>query len=477
MRNTKPYNLEPHELNIIGGSKFGRYEQQTTEDSVNLMVGVSGDKPSLIPTPGHKKVLSFPQGGPAREIFRSTLFDRLIVVFGRHIYTVSKSLSYGLIGKLFTDSGIVKIAENLNNEIAIVDGTNRVYLFNFGLSTFTVVPLDFRAIYIDFHDGYFLAAVGGTASYRLSGLNDGTTWDNEEESNIQTKADRMVAVIEFGRQIFLIGEKRIDIAHDLARLDFPYVRDNTISIPYGCVSADTISVMADVKNKTKLLVFLAANEKSNPTLVYSTGGQIESISLPGLDAKFESLTHPENSSGFLFSEDNHVLYQLVFPDDDFSFIYDFTTGHYYRVTDEKLCHHIARRYAFFNGQDYFIPTSGAALYEMGTDITTYDGETIPRIRITAPLRNTSDDFYILRKISLQIEHGETKLPSRIDLSISKDGGKSYGSVITKDMRPSASPRGKFNYWNLGSANDMRLQFRFWSKERFVLTDSSIEIMQ
>lgn len=477
MRSTAQYNLQPREIGIVGGTKFGRYPMQTTEETLNLMVSTSGDKPSLANYPGYKKVLTFPRGGNPRELFRSTLFDRLIVVIGRDIYTVSGSLSYGLIGRLQTDSGKVFISENLNNEIALVDGTKNIYVFNFGTATFTTVSVDFNAIYIDFHDGYLIAAVGNSASWRISGINDATTWDPLDEANIQTKADRIQAVVEFGRQIFTIGETRIDIWHDQGRLDFPYVRDNTVSIPYGCVSNSTISTLADAKNRTKLLVFLAANEKTNPTLVYSTGGQIETISTDGLDFRLEELKFPEVSFGFLFSEDNHVLYQLVFPDDDFSFVYDFTTKLYYTVTDEKYCHHIAKRYAFFNNTDYFIPFDEPALYEMGTSITTYNGATIPRARISAPLRNPTDDTFMIRKVQLQIEHGETVLPSRIDLSLSKDGGKSYGNVVTKDMRPSASPRGKFSYWNLGSANDMRLQFRFWSKERFVVTDSTMEIVQ
>ena len=48
------------------------------------------------------------------------------------------------------------------------------------------------------------------------------------------------------------------------------------------------------------------------------------------------------------------------------------------------------------------------------------------------------------------------------LSLSKNGAESFGTVIGHEMNTLGNFRNKMQFWNLGMANDLTLQFRFWA---------------
>ena len=67
-----------------------------------------------------------------------------------------------------------------------------------------------------------------------------------------------------------------------------------------------------------------------------------------------NLSNAGNCTGFLFRQDGHMIYQFTFPDDNISYAYDFNTGLFFNVSDEKLNYHIARQVVLFNNDYYFV---------------------------------------------------------------------------------------------------------------------------
>lgn len=66
---------------------------------------------------------------------------------------------------------------------------------------------------------------------------------------------------------------------------------------------------------------------------------------------------------------------------------------------------------------------------------------------------------------------------RVDLSISIDGGASFGNDMPYVLNPIGQRKNKCQWWQLGAANDMVLQFKFWGLGRFVVTDGIANIRQ
>ena len=456
-------------LNVVGGTSFARYPKITNEATYNMIVtGADIGAPALADFLGYKKVVTSLQG-EARELFFSTRDNAMYAVLGNRVIRVTKALTSSIVGALDTSTGSVFISENQNSQIGIVDG-QKLYVYNYSDFTFQIPVIDFRPLFIDYQDTY-LIATGDDANWHLSDSNDALTWDPLRRNSMQTQADTIQAAVRLNRQLWVIGEKVTELWHNQGRPLFPYARDNSLAIGYGCVSRDTIDEAFGI------LVWLAKNDNSNASIVVTTGGPPQEISTDGLDFKLGNLNNPDKSFGFLFQEDGHVYYQLTFydPDDNFSLLYDFSAKLFYNVTDECLNHHIAKKVKLFGNKLLFISDKDSNIYQMDSQITTYDGHEIPRIRICPPIRFPSDDRFIVDNVKLQLEQGINEDAGRVDLSVSRDGGYNYGNILTKSMNTLANRRGQFRYWRLGSANDFTVQLRFWGNGRFVVTNGTVDI--
>lgn len=455
-------------VGIVGGTTFARYGQMTVEETVNMMVTGQNDDATLVDFSGYKEIIDFIRG-QARAIFISTRLNELIAVFGNTVYVITSFLGSRRVGNLDSTSGPVHITENFNQEIAIEDGA-KIYIYNYGNSTFKKPTIDFVPVYIDFQDSYFIATATNGRWY-LSGPNNGLVWDPTVSQNMQTKADVLQAAKTLDRQLWIMGEKVCELWQDQALPPpfFPYVRENTVSIDYGVLSRETIA------EGFQILVWLAKNEKSHPSLVFISGGKPQKFSTEGLDFILSELQNPEDSFGFLFQQDGHIMYQIVFPSDNFSIVYDFNTKLFYTVTDECRNYHIARDVVLFENKLYFISLNDSKLYEMSTDITTYNGLEIPRFRVTEHFRFPNNRSFIIKQLNIQMEQGWDSEEAFVDLAISKDDGATFGNYVRQKLTPQGRRFGQLSYNRLGRADSFTLQLRFWGKGRFIVNNATMDI--
>jgi hypothetical protein len=295
---------------------------------------------------------------------------------------------------------------------------------------------------------------------------------------------------------------------DVGAALFPYQRNSTVNIDYGCLNPATIAY------NDNIIVWLAGNEKSGPMIAYSTGGDIKKISTDGIDFKFSELTNPVNSFGFLFRQDGHLLYQITFPDDELTYVYDFNTQMFFTFTDEKMNAHIAQKVAFFNDNYYFVSSTDGNLYILGTNYTDYNGLEIPRIRICKNIRLPDASRFVVNNLTFTLEQGDQEnfiinqylltesleiimtendepilidqdadsafpypVPQTVYLTISRDGGESFSNSYSQNLNPRGLRQNRLIYWRLGSANDFVPQFRFIGLGRFVATDGIVSIYQ
>jgi hypothetical protein len=459
----------PIPLKMVGGTQFARYPKITSETTLNFMVsGSDVDNPSLVPFAGHQKKITFPNG-EARGLFKGKHLDKMVAVFGSGVYVITKQLNFRLIGNLNTTSGIVHIAENFGGQVALEDGLH-IYIYDYNLNSFTIPAIDFRPIYLTFKDTFFIAT-DDNDNFHRSDSNDGSLWDVLDINQLQTQGDVLQAAVAFDPRLWVIGENIAEVWDARPTELQVYQRDNSISISYGTVSRDTIAIGFD------MLIYLAKGEKGTPQLVVSRGGKPEPISTGGLDFIFSTFEHPEDSVGFLYQIDGHIIYQLTFNSDNFSIAYDFNTNLIYVLVDEHYNRHIAKLLVEFNNKIYFISFVDSCLYEMNTLFTTYDGAIVPRVRIPPNLRQPTDMPFITKKVELPMEHGNSNEVHRIDLSLSKDGGVSFGNTVSRYLQPQGYRKGRVTFRKLGRANDLVTKFTFWSADRFIIFNGTLELSE
>ncbi len=555
-------------LNIVGSSIFGRYPKISIEKTYNMFMSDN----FMVPYAGYNigiTASNFLDAIEGRAIFTSTKFGQLVVVEGSNVFLVNIVYSQSQekveffqvfrIGQLQTQTGVVYIAENNKPQIGISDGT-AFYLYDPTLSpSFQAVPLNFTPGYLTFHDTYFILAASNDNTYappanntwRLSGNNDGLTWNDDSASVglLQTKPDNVQAVVRFpskGNMIFVMGSIVTEAWFDTGAQLFPYQRNNQFNIDYGCLQPATVAYMDE------FVVWLAQNEKSGPIIVYSDGGMPKKITTDGIDYLFSTLENPADSQAFLYRQDGHLFYHINFYTDNLSLFYDFSTQKFYHASDQNLNYFIASEVAFFKNQYYFITKNNGNLFVFDTSITTYEDvdsvgdrtiNEIPRIRTCANVRTPDQNYQIINDVGFTIESGETDYQQQslgeiilitqagnhlitqgdflgfitqdgndlitqdnlflvsqqnaegseatliaqqeantgtsnlslphVDLSISTDGGASFGNEWAYYLPPVGHRKNRLMWWQIGIANDFVPQFKFWGLGRFVVTDGVV----
>lgn len=471
-------------FDVVGGNTFGRYNKISVEETFNFIISDN----FLVPFAGYKNVLVLQPGTKGRDIYGSVRGNIILGIVNSSVYKIESGITKEFIGSLETSSGDIFISENNNGQIVITDTVN-LYVYNYllsGFSTISGATLGFSPGYLTFQDSRFICSEIGTNRWRLSDLNAVTFPDDAQHvGELQTKPDTVVGSIRFpgrGNLLFVFGKTVTEPWHDTGAALFPYEKDTSYNVDYGCLSANTIA-----KNEN-IVAWLAANEQSGPAIMFSDGGNIKKISTDGIDFKLSQLTAPQDSFGFLFRQDGHMIYMITFKTDNLSYIYDFNTNKFFTVTDEKLNHHVAKRVVFFNNKYYFVSFNDGNLYEFGTRFTNFEySETkikeIPRIRILPPLRFPNSSWFIGRSISFLIENGEVNnitpiiSSASVDLSISRDGGVTFGNSLRRNMNPTGIRKSKFQYQRLGIVNDLTYQLKFWGLQRFVVGNGVMEIYQ
>ncbi len=567
----RPQTFKAEPLNIVGSSVFGRYPTISIEKTYNMFVSDGW----LINYAGYEvaiPAINFDNGLQGRGIHTSVKLNRLVVVIDSNVYLVTinfdqyyakvTSFQAVKVGELQSSTGIVYISENNKPQIAISDGIN-IYIYDqnppMGVESFSVatrdgtLPIDFLPGYIDFHDTYFLVAAkadgfyspAATNTWRLSEPNNGLRFPSDAShiGLLQTKSDNTQAVVRFpgkGNMIFVFGSTLVEPWFDVGYVLFPYQRNTSYTLDYGCLNPATIASMDD------LVVFLGVNEKAGPVVMFSRGGPPERVTTDGFDYVFSNMQFPEVSQAFIFRQDGHIFYHINFYADNLSFFVDFLADGSHRIyhaCDEHNNYFLASAVAFFNNQYYFISRNNGNLYALDTIFTTYNGAEIPRIRTCKNIRNIQQEYFIANDCGFTIETGETNYLTRelgpvylitedgkkyiteggpvffvteagdyllteddqnllseqnddtsffyliaeqpdvvhltphVDLSISIDGGDHFSSYDSIELPPIGQRKNKLAWWQLGAANDLVCQFRFYGLGRFVATDGVVNTRQ
>jgi hypothetical protein len=315
-----------------------------------------------------------------------------------------------------------------------------------GVGFLITTPLDFVPNNICFHDGRFIstsASSGGNqiGQWRLSNtatVTGGATYivfpnTSQFQGGFQTKPDLPISVVRLpGRanNILLMGSTVTESWTDQGLRLFPYVKNTTFNIDFGCINPATI---AELEN---LVVWIGQNERSGPALMYSTGQDAKKISTDGINYLLERLEHPEKCYGFIYLQAGHIFYIFTFydPADNTSLMYDFTQQRFYNLADENYNFYIAKKTVFFNNTYYFISINDGNIYELNSEFTTYQYQDnveheIPRSMILKTYRTKDGTPSVFNDVWFPVEQGIDANYTGQDESVASfkivDGGQDY----------------------------------------------------
>ena len=520
-------------VRIDGSSIFGRHPIISDERTYNLFI--SDDW--LINFAGYEQAVEILGGGvEGRGLFHSSRGNFLLAVLGSNLYRIDPNLGFSFLFSIGTSTGEVFMDENLSSQIAIVDGSNTAYIYNYTTETTGVIDFVytgggtvFTPNYVTYQNTYFIFGNGDNTTsgsqwfvYR-SGFNPTTLADPlqlvwVQTLTLQTKPDFAKACIRIpshGNNLLVLGSTVAEIWTSVSGLQI-YQRQSSINIDYGVASVSTIAASDD------MIAWLGINEKSSPAIMVMTGGKAERLSTDGIDFLLSRVRRPDRSTAMFYRQDGHVFYILTFYDevDNFSIMYDFTTGKFFDLTDWDFTYHPARQMAYFNNDIYFVSLKQGSLMRISTNLTSISTDIqneyeIPRIRKCDTYRLPGSDRFIVNQFSFTVENGveqnvdyqfecdgyivgetggqimydENDQPllveggscqiyrPRIDVTCSKNGGETYGNAVSYFMHTTGNYKNQPRFNKLGEANQFTIQMRFWGFGAVVIANGMIEVYQ
>jgi hypothetical protein len=520
-------------LRMVGGTRFGRYPKISSEQSWNLIISDG----FMTPFAGYKNVISIEPNGEGRAIYSSIKNNKMLAIINSNLYIINPDLSYIIAaGTLATIRGTnCFIAEN-NSGIVLISDYDYLYSYSYATNVLTQLTSTKSTIvspgYITFQNGRFIVPDVSTNLWYISNVG-GTTFSatSQFQGALQTKPDTCQACVRFpgkGNLLIVMGNVVTEQWQDVGAQLFPYQRTQYSNIDYGCLNA------ASIDQNENIVCWVAGNEKSGPFILFTDGSEIKRISNDGIDYQLANLTDPTNVYGYLFRQDGHLIYVATWPTDNISYAYDFNTKEFSTLSSEQMGAYIAKDVCYFNGNYYFVSILDGNIYQMGSNLYTYDygnGNVfeIPRIRIPPPIRMPDQSRFITGYAGFTIEQGQfsfdhrntqsmlgteqsfpittqggqpylvptggnnyslngsqqyisngynfRKNVPRVDLSLSKDGGVNYGSDVSIQMRQQGKRQNRLMYWRLGASNEMYMQYKFYGFDRFVFSDGICGVYQ
>lgn len=352
-----------------------------------------------------------------------------------------------------TGSFTFTMAGGGNTDIVLTTGSNA----NFQVGTPVTFPASTVAELVP-GTTYYVVFTSGAAIIRVSATpggapiasaagGAGTITNNGQlqRGEITSHPGTIVACRTLHRRLFLFSQNFTEVWENQGiGFNLPFRRNNTLLMEYGCPSIASIRVGFDK------MFFLSQDKDGLGAVMMVDGAQAIPVSTRALDfqlAQYASLNQVSDSWGILIKENGIIFYRLNFTAANHTFVYNVTLSNPLAGDEGKKWHeeetlggnrHRAQTHGYFNGLNYYGDYANPVIYLVDNSYLTNDGEAIPRIRITRAFVFPGYERLRVDRLHLDLVQGQVDdVPDNVApivyLSVSKDGGQSYGNRLPANM--------------------------------------------
>lgn len=306
-------------------------------------------------------------------------------------------------------------------------------------------------------------------------VNTITTVGQLQQGAITSHPGTIVGCRTLHRRLFLFSQNYTEVWENQGTgSNLPFRRNNSLLIEYGTPAIWSIAVGFD------RLIFLSQDKDGLGSVMEITGTDVVPISPRSLDFILQGYASDSNigvadASSFFVKENGIIFYRLNFTRANHTFVFCVTMSDQQNLRwhEEEVLNgdrHVAQTHAYFNGKNYYGSYLNANLFVVSSAYFTNAGEAIRRMRIGKPFvpagynRTRIDRFQLDllqgrvgltpgdQEVNLLAEDGLDLLTEsdidiiletssvfitgsqpKVFLSISKDGGQTYGNRIQAPM--------------------------------------------
>lgn len=392
------------------------YVEQAPKDAKSPVV--------LYGTPGIKSFADSVGAGPIRgkRDFAGTLF----AVSGNTLYEVDSAGTATSRGTINTSSGPVSMSHNQasTKQLILVDGTDGwIYTSSGGLVQITDGDF-FASSVVGFQDQYFILVRDGTGQFFLSNLNAGTVYTATDIANAEGDPDNLVTLINNHRELWLFGEKTIEVWYNSGASDFPFNRFEGGFLERGCAAA--FSVAEDDNT-----VFWLGEDR----IAYRADGYTpQRISQHGIEEAWRKYATISDAEAFIYTMGGHKFYVLTFPTEAATWVYDINTGMWHERQSFGLGRWRVSTHVEIYGKHLVGDSQQGRIGELDLDTYQEWGETMQGQATGPPVhQGRLRIFHSLFELDIESGVGLTSgqgSDPRVWLDYSDDGGRSWSARQT-----------------------------------------------
>lgn len=458
--------------NILGLGLSSRSKAVTAARSQNMYFEMrpAGSKSEMVAyqTPG-LDIFTDAGDTPWRALLPVETTSFLYGVHRAVFYQVSNDGVRTSRGMINTVSGRASMAHN-GSVVVIVDGTNG-YTYNIATTTLTQIASgDFLngAKTVTWLDGYFIVEDG--EEFAIS--TDGTTWDATERATPEGSPDGIARVIAQQGEVVVFGELTTEFWANTGATDFPLAPIKSNTREWGCASAWSVAKYNDT------LAFLAKNQMGEVSVQILAGYVPRPISTPDFEYEINRYSVTTDATGFSYMLGGHPMYQLNFPTEGKSWLYDALTGHWSTLKSNAIERHRAEIGVNYLARTVVSDFTNGKLYRINPQTYSENGFSIERELISETLRAPDGERFSVDRLRLDMEVGSGLVSGQgsdpqVMLQVSRDGGNTWGSEMWRSAGKIGKYKTRVEWDRLGSSDQFVFKIRMSDPVPCVFVSASI----
>lgn len=290
---------------------------------------------------------------------------------------------------------------------------------------------------------------GDDGRFWVSDVGDPATVNSLNFAKAESNADKLLRPFVLSETLYLLGEKTIEQWWNSGVGNPPFDRIQNGTIPIG------LAAIHSVASNDRFMYLLGTDSQ-----VYRVrGSSYEAVTTLAIAAEIKKFSFIEDAEGECFNLNGQWFYKITFPTADKTFIWPEEGQWFEWSSGTEGGRNISSSYAFAFRKHLVGDSTSGNIYEMDPDTYTDNGETIIRVRDTGPLHGglvgspgktlELNRFELIMETGVGLLSGQGQDP-QIMLSISTDGGRTFGTEMWGTVGKSGEFLHKVEWFALGS---------------------------
>lgn len=454
-------------INLLSDTNPDKSIDQNSASLINMYITKEGDagkyEINAYPTPGLTTLATLVS--PVRALYEE--HGVLYAVGGNKFYSITSGGTATILGTLNTSTGVVKI-RGINDQLLILDGGNG-YVWKITAATFsTISDANFINTATDCaaQDEFGITINGGNQTWYASAISDLTTWPALSFASVTGYQANLVAVATLHREVFLFQTNTIEVWDNLGTANFTFGRNQSVFIEWGCAAKSSVA------KGDNTLFFLGQSPTGGIQVIRLDGYSPMVISNPAINYQLSTYTTVSDAIGFVYQQEGHEFYVLTLPTAGVTWVYDVTTKAWHQrqsLVGASQTRWLPSCYAFCYNTPYVGDYNSGNVYSLDMTNNQENGSAITRTLVTHPFYTAGTWIYCDR-LQIDLDMNNTTAGNTMNLTVSRDGGRTFGSAKSNNMAGAGATVGGTRIWwsRLGAAKGFVFKLTTTMNAKFLI---------